>query len=143
MATGTIDVVTGAPGSLTAVVVDPSGNVLGPPAQIEVTNAWRVDFTWTMGGLVPFLSGNWDLQVVLEGMGGNAPEFEMGTTTPIVSGQTSYGPVSVNFPASSVTLGTEDSFTFHSIALLTARDATGKLIPIGGYADLGIVQIFD
>jgi hypothetical protein len=137
-----IDVNAGA-GTFDASLVDPQGAVGGPVNVIQVTDPFRVDCRWSVSGLIQQMSGTWRVQVVLEGMGGIAPEQQQPTQiVPMVPGQATPYTTQVTFPGGSINLGTEDAFSFHVIALLTARDGLNHPLPVAAAVDLGIIEVY-
>jgi hypothetical protein len=137
-----IDVSAGA-GTFDATIVDPQGAVGGPVNVIQVTDTWRVDCSWSVTGMIRQMSGTWRVQVVLEGLGGAAPEQQQPTQiVPMVPGQATPYTTQVVFPGGTINLGTEDAFSFHIIALLTARDGANNPLPVAAAVDLGMVQVY-
>jgi hypothetical protein len=142
MAVVDIDVGAGA-GTFEAVIQDPQGNPAGPASVIQTSDPWSILCTWRVNGLIALFSGTWRIQALLEGFGSNAPEFEQGTTEPMVPGQTTPYTRSVDFPPGFITLpATEDSFSFAVTAVLTARTAANAPLPVGAQVDLGVIQIY-
>ena len=130
-------------GKFTATLVDPQGATGGPVNVIQLTDQWRVDCEWSVTGLIQQMSGTWRIQVLLEGLGGVAPEQQQPTQiVAMVPGQATPYTTQVVFPGGSINLGAEDSFSFHVIALLTARDAAGNPLPVAAMVDLGVVQVY-
>jgi hypothetical protein len=132
--------ISGGSGQFTATVEDPVGNP--PPNIIQESDAWRVACEWSVNGLISLFPGTWRIQVLLEGLGQNAPELQQEVTVAMVPGQTTAYTTTVDFAAGSITLpATEDSFSFHITAVLTARTGTFPL-PVAAMVDLGVVQIY-
>ncbi len=143
MAVVDIDVGAGT-GTFEAQLRDPFGNPAGPASVIQASDEWRVDCRWSVNGLIALFSGTWTVQVLLEGLGGVAPEFQKQETEPMVAGKTTPYTKPVVFPPNSINLGTQDSLSFHVTAVLTAR--TGATppapLPVAAMVDLGVVQIY-
>jgi hypothetical protein len=140
MAVVDIDVGAGA-GTFQAIVRDPQGNPAGSASVIQVSDPWSVECTWQISGLIALFSGTWRVQVLLEGMGGVAAEFQRTANLPMVAGQPTYTQ-SVDFAPNSINLGAEDSLSFHVTAVLTARTAANAPLPVAAIVDLGVVQIY-
>jgi hypothetical protein len=136
-----IDVGAGA-GTFEAILRDPSGNPAGPASVIQVSDEWRVDCSWQVSGLIALFSGTWRIQVLLEGLGGLAPELQRTETVPMVANQTTPYTRNVVFPANTINLGAEDSLSFQVAAVLTARTTANAPLPVAAMVDLGVVQIF-
>lgn len=147
MAVVDIDVGVGS-GTFQAILQDPQGNPAGSASIIQVSDAWSVRCTWEVQGVIALFSGTWRVQVLLEGLGLNAPEFQQELTPPepMVAGKTTPYPDPIRdvvFPAGSIVLpATEDSLSFHVAAVLTARTSAGAPLPVAAMVDLGIVNIF-
>jgi hypothetical protein len=141
MAVVDIDVGAGA-GTFQAIVRDPQGNPAGSASVIQVSDPWSVECTWQISGLIALFSGTWRVQVLLEGMGGAAAEFQRTVSVPMVANQTTPYTQSVDFPPNSINLGAEDSLSFHVTAVLTARTAANAPLPVAAIVDLGVVQIY-
>jgi hypothetical protein len=137
-----IDVGAGS-GTFEAIVQDPQGNPAGPASVIQVSDEWSVRCTWQVQGLIALFSGIWRIQVLLEGLGSNAPEFQQELTEPMVAGQVTPYTRDVVFPANTIVLpATEDSLSFEVAAVLTTRTAANAPLPVAGMVDLGTVQIY-
>lgn len=137
-----IDVNAGA-GTFDAQLVDPQGAVGGPVNVIQVSDTFRVDCKWSVTGLIQQMSGTWRVQVVLEGMGGTAPEQQQPTQIiPMVPGQATDYTTQVTLTGGTINLGAEDAFSFHVVALLTARDASNHPLPVAAVVDLGIIEVY-
>jgi hypothetical protein len=129
-------------GTFQAVLNDPQGNPLGPANVIQVSDPWSVECQWQVSGVIALFAGNWRVQVVLEGLGANAPETQKTEIEPMVAGQVTPYNRTIDFPANTVPLGGEDSVSFKVAALLTARTAANAPLPIASLVDLGVVQIY-
>lgn len=142
MAVVDIDVGAGS-GTFEAIIQDPQGNPAGPASVIQASDEWSVRCTWQVQGLISLFSGTWRIQILLEGQGVNAPEFQQELTEPMVAGQTTPYTRDVVFPANSIALpATEDSLSFQVTAALTTRTAANAPLPVAGTVDLGTVQIY-
>jgi hypothetical protein len=129
-------------GTFEAILQDPQGNPAGSTSVIQVSDPWSVDCRWQVSGLIALFSGTWRIQVLLEGMGGAAAEFQRTENVPMVANQTTPYTRSVAFPANTINLGAEDAMSFHVTAVLTARTAANAPLPVAALVDLGVVQIF-
>lgn len=141
MAVVDIDVGAGA-GTFQAIVRDPQGNPAGSASVIQVSDPWNVECTWQISGLIALFSGTWRVQVLLEGMGGVAAEFQQTVNVPMVANQTTPYTQLVDFLPNTINLGAEDSVSFHVTAVLTARTAANAPLPVAAIVDLGLVQIY-
>ena len=144
MPTYPIDVLSGPPGSLTVDVTDPNGNLVGPPNIVEQGVTFYVDYSWTVGGLIPFLDGTWRMHVLLSSqdpVGSVNQEFD--AITPMVPGQTAYPPpVPLRVAVGPFALPpNRDSLTFRALAKLEARNAVNQRYPLGGVVDLGLIEV--
>lgn len=130
--------VSGGTGTFAADLLDPAGN---PPANvIQSSDPGLVRCTWSVNGLISLFSGTWRVQVLLEGLGAQAPEDERNATLQMNAGQTT--PYQLDIPLGAIQLpATEDSFSFKVAAVLTAR-TSGFPLPVAAIADLGVVQIY-
>jgi hypothetical protein len=137
-----IDIGLGA-GTFDATIIDPQGNPAGPASVIQASDPWRVDCTWQVSGVIALFSGTWRIQVLLEGLGGGAPEFQRTETEPMVANKTTPYTKQVTFPAGSIVLpATEDSLSFNVNAVLTARTSGNAPLPVAALVDLGVVEIY-
>lgn len=140
-------------GRFQAEVIDPVGDA--PTNVIRISDPWRVDCSWWLGGpLASVIGGQWRLQVVLEGLG-SAVEGETPVTAPAPSaawptapnldGRT--GPAnpyehSFQFGPGFPGLGGQPSVLVNVGVALTYLDAAANPGPIAAFLDLGVVQFF-
>lgn len=142
MAVVDIDIGLGA-GTFEATILDPAGNPAGSASVIQSTDPWSVSCRWEVSGVIALFSGTWRVQVLLEGLGAGAPEFQRTELEPMVANQTTPYTKQVTFPGGSITLpATEDSLSFNVNAVLTARTAANAPLPVAALVDLGVIQIF-
>lgn len=131
-------------GSLTANVIDPTGNA--PTNVIHTTDPWRVDLDWSVSGpIVPFLSGDWRVEVALERMG---PGTEILRTEPSIAfgsgtftGTTVSYTHQVQFAPGSPALGGNPDASYRVVVMLTFFKG-GIPGPFATVLDLGIIQIY-
>jgi hypothetical protein len=131
-------------GSLTATVLDSGGAEM---SVIRSTDNWQVDFDLTVDGPIwQFFTGTLKFQVVLESIGGAPMEFEKSVSVPLNPALPvpAHYTQSVQFTPADINLGTEDSVAFKALALVTARGTNppNSPLPVAGYVELGIVQIY-
>ena len=130
-------------GTFKAELRDPQGDPAGPASVISTGDPWSVYCEWQISGLIALFSGTWRIQVLLEGMGGVAQEFQKTATQTMVAGQTTPYTDSIGFSSGEITIPAgEDSLAFHVNAVLTARTAANAPLPVAALVDLGVVQIY-
>ena len=137
-------------GEFDAKIIDSSG---APTNVIPREIPWSVEAKWYLqGALAPILTGDWHLRVSLESMG-DGPESTSaavvrdyqttGTLTGTFPNQKMSFTASVNFPAGTPPVGTQESRAYRATALLTFRYDNGAPGPFAAVLDLGVIQFYD
>lgn len=121
------------------------------PREVE----FHVDASWYLeGALAPILSGEWELRVALESIGGGVEitrpvpavtrDYQAdGVRTGTFPNERMSFSARVIFPANSVNLQGSPSRAFHATALLTHKYPGGTPGPFAAVYDLGLIQIYD
>jgi len=137
MATGTFQTVpvptTALDGRISAIVLDPGGN----PADIVTKGTpvtVRVDWNLT-GFLVPLLAGSWNLHVSVDEIGGSH-DFNHPTPPQSVPLNGTSG-----YQQDIVLTTLQAGRTYALVASLTYRNAAGAPAPLGGYVNVGTVNV--
>jgi len=132
-------------GTITATVLDPSGN---PPSTIiKTTDAWAIQVDWSAGGPVAgVMGGTWHVKVFVESIGG-------GFEGPVGSADVAVGSVppaplprnyttSVLVPAGTVPAGPLKVRAYKVVSLLT-YDNLGVTWELAAYHEGPIIQIYE
>ena len=116
----------------------------GPPRRIiQVDQPWEVKFTWTNSGLlVPFIQGDWHLEIYLEQVGPSEFGFPAGMgkkTVPFVNVNPHTYIQTIQIPANIVPEG-----IFRLTACITFTSPAPASIPgpIAAFAELGGIKFY-
>lgn len=116
------------------------GAIPVPIANIRLDQPWAVEFEWqTVGPLNHLMSGEWQLAVYLEEMGGG--EFNLpNNTTPLafVSAPNAYS-YTFNFPAGTVSR----EGAFRIVTTIDMVGPTGYQGPISGVGEGPIIKFYE
>lgn len=116
----------------------PGGN---PTNIIQTDQSWRVHFHWTnLGLLVPFMAGEWELEIYLEKMGPGEFGFPgtLGkTTVPFVAVNPHTYHVDIHIPPSTVPEG-----LYKLTACVQLKSPAGIPGPVVAFAELGAVKFY-
>ncbi|WP_261720279.1 hypothetical protein [Streptomyces sp. FZ201] len=119
-------------GRIGAIVLDPDGN---PADVVNKGTPVTVRIDWHLTGfLVPLLSGTWYVQVKVDEMGGSDdfPEPAAPASVPMNGGDYQRDIVLSNLQAGR---------TYALLVQLTYRNPAGAPAPLGGYVNVGTVNV--
>jgi hypothetical protein len=134
-------------GAITKAELFEVGGVTPPTNVISFAQAFGVHMEWQLCGfLAPYLPGNWRVVLLMEKMGpGGEPDVPPGGQTVALSAHvpcaTAPGCICWTHDLN-VTAGAVPAGTYHVVVSLTWEPATGTPGPMAGFADLGMLQIY-
>lgn len=130
--------------SLTAVLTELGVGALAPTTILGENKPFKIDVNWTInpaGGLVPFLNGTWSAKVYVESIGVGF-EGQVGAANVTLSpGVVAYA-VTINVPGGLPVTAGQQSTPYKMIVTLTAVDPGNFPLPIAGFVDEDIIQVF-
>ncbi len=111
-----------------------------PTAIIQTSQSWRVTFDWeTVGTLNNYMSGEWELKIYLEKMGGGEYSLPGNTSiVPFVSAPHHYMNQSITIPANTVPAG-----VYKVVTAITMKGPSGVPGPIALFGEVPMVQFYD
>ncbi|MGH9844654.1 MAG: P-loop ATPase, Sll1717 family [Blastocatellia bacterium] len=122
-------------------LVDPSNPV--PVATLPVNTAWIVRMEWEVHGpLVSLLTGNWNINVYLESLGGGFEGSVGSVIVPVESGLLFSGPqrtYQIDIPVPS---GTPPAGVYKLVTTITHQVREGEPSGIAGFQEGAILQFF-
>ncbi|MBC2907745.1 hypothetical protein [Streptomyces cupreus] len=120
-------------GRISAIVLDPGGN---PADVVDKGTPVTVRIDWNLTGfLVPLISGTWNVQVKVDEIGGpdDFGEPQSPASIPLNGG----GDYQRDIVLNSLQAGR----TYSLLVQLTYRNPAGAPAPLGGYVNVGTVNV--
>ncbi len=129
-------------------LADPAGSFFPAPPPfapsasnmfVQTDQPLQVNFSWTASGAIfSFLTGTWNCAVFLELLGGGGvnPAPATGTTAVVTAFNNAYN-VDVNLPAITA------PGLYRVVATITLQGPTAIMLPIAGFTDIGILQVYE